>query len=103
VDIDASPAQLPVQVPECQEIVSAIQDMNRLGQVGDGLDYIQLIEELPPGSDFCQMLRFVDHHCSRPAKPEGLLDTISVFASGWVRPRRRSHDDTRLEILLVLD
>ncbi len=103
MNVNASPTQLSIQVSKRQEIVRSIQDMNRLGLVGDGLDYIQLIENPPPGCDFCQMLRFINHDCCWPAKPQGLFNAISVLSSSWLRPHRTSHHESCLQILLVFD
>jgi hypothetical protein len=68
VDVNTSSAQLTVQVPKRQEVVGTIQDVNRLRLVGDGFDYVQLVEQPPAGGDFSQMLRFVDHDRCRAAK-----------------------------------
>jgi len=103
VDVNASPAQLPIQVPERQKIVGSIQDMNRLALVGDRLDHVQLIEKPPAGRNFRQMLCLVNHDCRRPTKPEGLLEAIAVLASGWLRPRWSPREESGLQILLILN
>src|SRR6266852_4017585 len=43
VDIDAPPTQLRAEVPEGQQLVCSNQDMNGIGEAGQGLDGVELV------------------------------------------------------------
>ena len=60
VDIDAPPAQLCAEVPEGQQLVCSNQDMNRIGEAGQGLDRVELVLEFATALHLGQVLSLVD-------------------------------------------
>jgi hypothetical protein len=50
LDVNAAAAQLPVQVTQHHQFVCAGQDVCRPGQIGDGLDGVDLIQKFAPRS-----------------------------------------------------
>src|SRR5208283_5927555 len=81
VHIDAAATQLSIQVPKGKKFVGSKQHMDRPRAVSDGLDHIQLVQEFTARFYFGEVLRFVDQHSYRAAKPKGLLHGVAILSS----------------------
>jgi hypothetical protein len=79
MNIDASSTQLPIQVSECEQVVSPQQHLHRPGLVRKGFDDIQLIEKAATRRYLADVLGFVDHHGYRATITNGLLYGVTIF------------------------
>src|SRR5271157_4134404 len=101
MNINASPAELRIEVSECKQLVGSKQNVYGLRLVGDGLDYVQLIEEAAARRNLAEMLGLIDHHRHRLAIPDGLFYGKAVFSTGCPihenndRPRHAEPDHPR--------
>src|SRR5271166_2552252 len=103
MNINASPAELRIEVSKCKQFVSPKQHVYGLRLVGDGLDYVQLIEEAAARRNLAEMLGLIDHHRHRLAVPDGLLHGETVFSTDCPRWWHEPHDRTSLSIQFVVD
>src|ERR1700690_3419718 len=103
MNINASPAELRIEISECKQLVGSKQNVYGLRLVGDGLNYVQLIEETAARRNLAEMLGLIDHHRHGLAIPDGLLHGKTVFSTYCPRWWHEPHDRTSLSIQLVVD
>jgi hypothetical protein len=103
MNINASPAELRVEVSERKQFVGPKQNVHSLRLVGDGLDHVQLIEQAAARWNLAEMLGLIDHHRQRLAIPDGLLYGKTVFSANCPRRWHEPHDRTSVSIQFVVD
>src|SRR4051794_41286488 len=96
VDVDAAAAELRAEVPEDQQLIGPDEDVDRVGEGGQGLEAVQLVAKLPAAGQAGQMVGLVDQEGRRSAAAQGLLQRASELRSGQAaRQGRRARTHRR--------